>query len=128
MNTTTTDIQAIKDAVQLYIDGIHQGDTGLLKKAFHTQAMMYGTSGENVTVTPIEGLYSYVEANTPPARSGELHRCTIVSVRVSGNTASVEMSEDQTYGHNYVNYFHLLKIGGEWKIVSKSYSAAPLHS
>jgi hypothetical protein len=127
MNTTTTDLQAIKDAVQLYIDGIHDGDAGLLKKAFHPQAMMYGTSGENVTVTPIDGLYAFVNANVPPARSGDPHQCSIVSVRISGNTAAVEMTEDQTYSHNYVNYFHLLKIDGEWKIVSKSYSAVPVN-
>lgn len=125
MSSTTQDTRSIEAAVQLYIDGIHQGDTGLLKKAFHPQAMMYGTSGENVTVTPIEGLYAFVEANVPPARSGDLHQCAIVSTRVSGNTASVEMTEDQTYGHNYVNYFHLLKIDGVWKIVSKSYHATP---
>lgn len=127
MNSTTTEIQAIEDIVQLYIDGIHQGDAGLLKKAFHPQAMMYGTSGENVTVTPIEGLYAFVEGHIPPTRSGDPHQCSIVSVRIAGNTASVEMTEDQTYGHNYVNYFHLLKIDGEWKIVSKSYNAAPLN-
>jgi hypothetical protein len=127
MNTTTSALQSIKETVQLYIDGIHEGDAGLLKKAFHPQAMMFGTSGDKVTVTPIEGLYAFVEANVPPARSGELHQCSIVSVRVAGNTASVEMTEDQTYGHNYVNYFHLLKIDGEWKIVSKSYNAAPLN-
>ena len=126
MNATTNEEQAIKDAVQLYIDGIHNGDPALLKKTFHPQAMMYGTSGESVTVTPIEGLYTFVEANEPPARSGDLHQCSIVSIRVAGNTASVEMTENETFGHNYVNYFHLLKIDGKWAIVSKSYSAAPV--
>lgn len=124
MHTTTQDTQSIEAVVQLYIDGIHNGDAALLRQAFHPQAMMYGTSGDKVTITPIEGLYSFVETCVPPARSGDLHQCSIVSIQVAGNTAAAEMTEDQTFGHNYVNYFHLLKIEGQWVIVSKSYHAA----
>jgi hypothetical protein len=126
MTKTTTEEGSIRDTIQLYIDGIHNGDTALLKKAFHPQAMMYGTSGANVTVTAIEGLYAYVEGAEPPVRSGDLHKCSIISIRVAGNTSSVEMTEEQTYGHNYVNYFHLLKVEGQWLIVSKSYNAEPV--
>jgi hypothetical protein len=53
MTTTNTDLRAIEAIIQLYIDGIHNGDTSLLKKAFHPQAMMYGTSPNNITIIPI---------------------------------------------------------------------------
>jgi hypothetical protein len=37
--------------------------------------------------------------------------------------AAVEMTEEETFGHNYVNYFQLLKIEEQWIIVSKIYNA-----
>jgi len=123
MSTYNNDLQDIKETIQLYIDGIHNGDTSLLKKAFHPQAMMYGTSPNNITIIPIEGLYSFVETCTPPVKSGDPHRCSVISIKQSGNMAAVEMTEEETFGHNYVNYFQLLKIEEQWIIVSKIYNA-----
>jgi hypothetical protein len=86
---------------------------------------MYGVSGDNVVMTPIEGLYAYIEANEPPQKTGEPHRNFVSSVRCEGNAAVVETVQEAAYGNDYVNFFQLLKIEGQWLIVSKSYNAVP---
>ena len=84
--------------------------------------MMYGISTKAVTIVEIEGLYSFVSSNNPPATTGEPHQCTITSIQHAGNAASVEMVEESAFGNDYTNYFHLLKIDGKWQIVSKTYN------
>ncbi len=123
MPESTTDEQSIREVVGFYVDGIHNGNTDLLKKAFHPRAMMYGSSPNSVTIIEIDGLYGFVNANVPPSKSGDLHKCTISSVERSGNAASVVMREESVFGHDYTNYFQLLKIDGRWVIVSKAYNA-----
>ena len=123
MNPRNTELEAIRKVADNYAEGCQTGNIALLRTAFHPQAMMYGVSGEDVVVTPIEGLYAYLEANEPPAKTGEPHQCFITDIRHQNGAAVVEMVQESAYGNDYTNYFQLLKIEGKWLIVSKSYSA-----
>lgn len=125
MNTRNTELNAIQKTIQLYIDGVREGNADLLRKAFHPQAMMYGAGGGNVTITPIEGLYAFVEGNEAPAKRNEPHQCYITAIDYAGNAAFVEMTEESSHGFDFTNYFQLLKIDGNWTIVSKTYNAVP---
>jgi hypothetical protein len=123
MNQRVNESAAIAATIQLYIDGVKLGDTELLRRAFHPKAMMYGASGDNIVAVEIDGLYAFVEANDSPTKTGEPHKSFITHIHYAGHAASVEMLEESSYGHDYVNYFHLLKVEGKWLIVSKSYNA-----
>ena len=125
MNPRNKELESIRQVANKYVEGCHTGDIALLRSAFHPQAMMYGVSGENLVVAPIEGLYAYLEANEPPAKTGEPHECFISDIRYEGGAALVEIVQESCFGNDYTNYFQLLKIAGEWLIVSKSYSATP---
>ena len=80
---------------------------------------------QQTIVTPIEGLYAFVEANEPPSKTGEPHQCFISSIQYNGHAANVEMIQESGYGHDYTNYFQLIKVEGQWLIVSKTYNATP---
>ena len=123
MSEKNVELQAITDTLSLYVDGLHNGDIATLRKAFHPKAMMYGvSSGVNVMITEIEGLYGFITANSPPAKSGEPHRCIITHIHCDGNAASAEMVEEAAFGNDYTNYFQLLKIDAKWQIVSKTFN------
>jgi hypothetical protein len=124
MNERNAELQSIRDAVNLYVEGLHTGNIVMLRKAFHPKAMMYGASDGNITIVEIEGLYSFVASNKPLSETGEPHQCFISSIQYAGNAASVEMIEESGYGNDYTNYFQLLKIDGQWVIVSKLYNAS----
>lgn len=125
MNEKNTELQAIRDTINLYIDGLHSGNVDMLKKAFHQKAMMYGANANVITIVEIEGLYEFIAANNPPLKTGEPHQCFVTSVHYDGNAGSVEMIEESAYGNNYTNYFQLLKIDGNWVIMSKTYNTRP---
>lgn len=122
MNQKNAELQAITATINHYTEGLHQGNTELLKKAFHPRAMLYGVSQKAVTIAEIEGLYAFVASHEPPSKTGEPHNCFITSIRYDGSAAAVEMVEESAYGNDYTNYFHLLKIEGSWVIVSKTYN------
>lgn len=123
MNERNTELQAIRDAVSLYSEGVHTGNIDMLKKAFHPRSMMYGASGKNITIVEIQGLYDYIAANKPPTETGESHQCFISAIQYAGNAALVEVIEESLYGNDYTNYLQLLKIEGEWVIVCKTFNA-----
>ena len=125
MNEKNAELQAITDAINLYVYWLHTGDIETLKKAFHPKAMMYGISAKAVTIVEIDGLYGFVAANNPPSKTGEPHQCFITAIQQAGNAAAVEMVEESAYGSDYTNYFQLLKIDGNWMIVSKAYNTTP---
>lgn len=123
MNTRNKELESIRTTINLYADGVRTGNVDMLKKAFHPKAMMYGASGDNVTIVEIEGLYAYVASNEAPEKRGEPHQCFITAMDYAGNAAFAEMTEESSHGFDYTNYFQLLKIEGQWMIVSKSYNA-----
>jgi hypothetical protein len=89
---------------------------------------MYGYKGQDLFITPIEGLYDYIANTTPPAKAngaGAPYTCTITSISVAGNAASVEMAMDGYHDHDFMDYFQMLKVDGWWWIVSKLFHADP---
>ena len=118
MNPRNSELTAITSVVNKYAEGCHTGNIALLREAFHPRAMMYGISGEQTIVAPIEGLYAFVEANEPPSKTGEPHQCFISSIQYNGGAATVEMIQEAGFGHDYTNYFQLIKTEGQWLIVS----------
>jgi hypothetical protein len=98
MNERNAELQAILKTVDLYIEGIRNGNVDMLRSAFHPRAMMYGTGGNNTTIVEIEGLYGFVAANEAPAKKGEPHQCFITAMHYAGNAASVEMVEEAAHG------------------------------
>ena len=128
MSARCPELSSIRKVIDLYIDGIENGKVESLRQAFHSQASMYGYKGDDLYITPIEGLYDYVTNTTPPAKAGEAgegYKCTITSIAVSGNAASVEMAMDCYHDHDWMDYFQMLKVDGRWWIVSKVFHADP---
>ena len=128
MSARCPELSSIRKVIDLYIDGIENGKVESLRQAFHPQSSMYGYKGDDLYITPIEGLYDYVANTTPPAKAGEAgegYECTITSISVAGNAASVDMAMDCYHYHEWMDYFQLLKVDGRWWIVSKVFYAAP---
>lgn len=125
MNATTTttagDRQAIEQVIQLYIDGGTSGRAADMKPAFHEGATIFGYLGPDFIGGPIQGLFDWVDQN-PPA-SGL--RGSIAALDVAGTVALVRLELDDWGGHRFTDIFTLLKVDGEWKIISKVFHLHP---
>ena len=121
MNTTTyvQDYQAIVAVLEQYNAGGAQADSSIMRPAFSTQATIFGINGEDrLTGGPIEGLFDIIDSAFVPSPQA---RAAIVRVDIVGTAASARVDTDDISGFRFTDFFNLLKVQGEWIIVSKIY-------
>lgn len=110
-----TDEAGVRACLEEYMSG----DGSRMEKAFHSSATMKyidATTGEFKDV-PIADFIARAKANTNKSE----RKIEIVSVNVEGTAANgkIKIETDKVILYDYMN---LLKINGEWKIVSKIFS------
>ena len=110
-----TDRDAIAKTVQTYIDGGISGRGDDMKPAFHPSATISGYFGPELLSGPIQLLYDWNDKNGPATGL----RSHIASIDVADTIATVRLELDNWTGHKFTDMFTLLKVDGEWKIMSK---------
>ena len=89
MGEDVSDLELITQTVQLYFDGLYYRDLERLRKAFHSNAYLFGyLRGQPVHVSA-EDWFKLVETRPVPAESGEEYDMRIVSTDVTGAVAVV---------------------------------------
>lgn len=106
---------AIARTVELYIEGGRQGSSKIMRQAFHEGANIYANVNGQVLGGPIQALYDLVDGK-PPAGNIDYE---LASVEYAANIATVRLEIANWAGAHYTDMFTLLKIGEEWKIISK---------
>lgn len=116
----TSDKEAVRIPLENYIKGHATGDGEYMRKAFHTEGnLIFVRDGNYMTRSFAE----YIKGFTgKPAEDEANRKRTIEAVDVSGNVAVAKIVLDYPT-IRFVDYMSLLKINGEWKIVSKIFYA-----
>jgi Putative lumazine-binding len=112
---TAADEAAVRACLAEYMSG----DGNRMEKAFHSSATMKyidAATGEFKDV-PIADFIARVKGNT----TKQERKIEIVSVNIEGAAANgkIKIETDKVIMYDYMN---MLKINGEWKIVSKIFS------
>jgi hypothetical protein len=118
---TLTEYEAIAETVQHYVDGGRSGRGDEMKAAFHEGATIFGYIGPDLFSGPIQKLFDWNDGNGP-AKDLEAR---IGSIEVGGTVATVRLELDNWTGHRFTDMFTLLKVDGEWKIISKVFHLHP---
>lgn len=105
-----------------YIKGHATGDGEYMRKAFHTEGnLIFVRDGKYTT----RSFADYIAGFTgKPATDEASRKRSIESIDVSGNAAVGKIILDYPTTR-FVDYMSLLKINGEWKIVTKIFYAEP---
>lgn len=122
----TRDSAGIGITIDRYADGLHNGNVETLKQAFRPEAILAGYLDKQLAIAPVQSLYDFVSQNDSPAKRGDKFAYEIVSIKASGSTAVVHLSERAYLGFNYETSFHMVKVDGRWWIVSKLFSGTPV--
>lgn len=113
----SADETAVKETLNNYFEGVTNGDTVRLSKAFHPSASLkyvdYKT-GEYKDV-PIVDFLNRLKVNAGK-KTGRKTKIVYTNIAGTAAQARLEIDGGTFYFHDYMN---LLKINGEWKIVSK---------
>ncbi|RVQ81586.1 nuclear transport factor 2 family protein [Sinorhizobium medicae] len=109
--------QAISAVVHLYVDGMAFANEGALRKAFHPNASVVGTSGGAVEWMTRDAFIAAVtkEGAAPPDAQPLME---VEMVDMTGDIARVKVI-DEFAGARYSDYLSLLKVDGRWLIVNK---------
>ena len=116
-----SDREEIAQAVQHYVDGAKSGRGEDMRLGFHPQATIFGYLGDDLLAGPIQQLYDWNDANGPAA---EL-QAGIPKIDLIGTVATVRLELDNWTGSRYTDFFTLLKVDVEWKIINKVFHLHP---
>ncbi len=112
---------AIAAALQLYIDGVAEGDATKVAEAFHPDAQMYGAVGDHRYDMPIADFCRHVAEH--PADVDGTFRARITSIVQAGDAACASVTEENHLGTlAFADFFTLCHSDGRWRIVNKTFA------
>ncbi len=116
MNVTAiNEYEAIEATIRFYIEGARNGSGNEMKSAFHTDATIFGYIGEELFAGPIQKLFDWNDANGP---ASDLV-AKVTNIDIIGSVASARVETENWTGHKFTDFFNLLKVNGEWRIMNK---------
>lgn len=116
------DHDAIRQVVQLYLDGLYDGHVDHLRQAFHPTANLTFADGGAISITSRDAWCEAV-ANRPSPRAQNLSRHDeIVMIDQSSPVTAFVKLNCAIPPRFFTDYLNLLKIDGRWQIVQKIFA------
>ncbi len=116
-----TSIGEITELLQVYFDGLHDGDLEAFGRIFHPAAHLYSTDGAAVTDWPLEEYFEIIRGR-PSARSQGLKRYDrIGSIHKAGPDTALATVNCAMPPKYFTDYLTLLRRDAGWQIISKTY-------
>ena len=113
---------AIANTMQMYVDGSKQGQSELMRPAFHPNASFFGFAGEQLAVGT-QFLFDWIDKNGPAPNIEPrmvsvdiLETIAVVHLEVAGWSGLLAGS-----GVRMSDLFTLLKTPNGWKIIQKAF-------
>ncbi|HYV98346.1 MAG TPA: nuclear transport factor 2 family protein [Gemmatimonadaceae bacterium] len=121
LHAQTDEGKAVLAVVDKLFDGMRRGDTAAMRATFAPQARMLGVGRQGeARADGIDGWLASI--GRQPAGTVLNERTWAPEVKVDDNVAQAWMQYDfhigDRFSHCGIDAFDLLKIGGQWKIVS----------
>jgi hypothetical protein len=120
MATTAQETDQITRTVNLYVEGVRDGDAAKLREAFHPDSRMWGSMMGQRYDGPIEEMIAMVDGQ-PGDVDGSYH-AHITSLEQNDDVAAAVLTEEGFWGTlSFVDFFALARIDDTWKIVNKTF-------
>ena len=117
-----TDTKAITETVQLYLDGLYEGDAGKLAQAFHPTSSLASEDKGVLTQMPREQWLERVR-NRPSGKSqGLARKDEILQIDQSSPTTAFVKLKCQLPPRFFTDYLLLLKVDGRWQVAQKTFT------
>ncbi|MEI8189788.1 MAG: nuclear transport factor 2 family protein [candidate division NC10 bacterium] len=115
---------AVRKVMEEYVDATFRADVGVLRSTFHPAACMAGYLGDELLVGTPEPFFDDMGSRPSMAESNAPYKADVSAIQVAGRVASATVEESGFFGAmSFVNFFHLLNVDGDWKIVSKTFQS-----
>lgn len=118
-----SDLKLIQETLINYIEGTADADRERLEKAFHPDFNLYTVVGKD-SLREWDG-QDYIAAETENKKE---HTGRIISIDHERDAAIAKVELVIPGSGVYYDFFLLLKLGDEWKIIHKSYTGRPFYN
>lgn len=119
----TNDSASIHECIQNYIDGTFEADIEKLKRCFAPQAVMNGFLNGGMMCSTPQPFIDDIASSPSMKEQNCSYEAAILSETITGQIASVIVKETGFRNTATMeNHFHLMKMDGQWKIVSKLFT------
>jgi hypothetical protein len=118
----SSDVAEIEKVLQVYFDGLYEGDTKKLGEAFHPASHLYsaGADGKAADLPRADWL-KWIESRPSAKSKGSERRDRIVSIDFSGPQTAFAKVECQLPPRYFTDYLTLLKTDGRWQVIAKAF-------
>ena len=117
--TYIQDYNAIVEVLNKYNEGGKQAKSSIMKPAFSAQATIFGVGADGkLAGGPIQGLFDTIDSAFRPSPEAQ---AVIVHIDIVGTAASARIDTNDISGFCFTDFFNLLKVDGQWTVVSKIY-------
>lgn len=110
--------RTVEATVEDYLDGMVLADAAATRRAFHPSAAIVGHEPGLLWLSVEEFIAGCDEAGPQPG--GRAAHAEITAVETVGDIARVTLEDDYA-GYRYTDYLTLVLVGGEWRIVNKTF-------
>ena len=104
-----------------YFDGIYFGDTSILARVFHPDAMLACATGGTLLQLGMDQFFPVVEKRAAPASFGQPRLDRIVAIEFAGPGLAIARVECAILPKRFVDSLTLILIEGRWQIISKAF-------
>jgi len=116
------DTKAITETVQLYLDGLYEGDADKIAQAFHPTSSLASEDNGVLTQLPRAQWLERVR-NRPSGKSQGLARMDeILQIDQSSPTTAFVKLKCQLPPRFFTDYLLLLKVDGRWQVAQKVFT------
>ena len=118
----SSDVAEIEKVLQVYFDGLYEGDTQKLGAAFHPASHLYSAAPDGKAADmPRADWFKWVESRPSGKSKGSERRDRIVSIDFSGPATAFAKVECQLPPRYFTDYLTLLKADGRWQVIAKAF-------
>ena len=115
--TYVPEYQAIVEVLNKYNEGCKQAKSSIMRPAFSDKATMFSVDADGkLTGGAIQALFDGIDSGFRPSPEAQ---GAIVRVDIVGTAASARIDTNDVSGSCFTDFFHLLKVDGQWTVISK---------
>jgi hypothetical protein len=111
----------VEDVIQLYFDGLYEGDAGKLGEAFHPSADLRWVEKGELQVLSVPDWLDRVRKRPSAKAEGKPREDFLVTMDRSDESTAFVKVKCQLPPRYFTDYLVALKLADGWRIVSKSY-------
>ena len=118
----TADTKAITETVQLYLDGLYEGDPDKIAKAFHPTSSLASEENGALTQLPRTQWLERVRSRKSAKAQGLPRHDEILQVDQSSPTTAFVKLKCAIPPRFFTDYLLLLKVEGRWQVAQKVFT------